>query len=314
MSKNNATLGGRMLSLLFSIIGRMPFRLLYGIADIVAVIGGRVIGYRRKVVRGNLERCFPEMTPEERIDIERKFYHFLADYFVETMRLGVMSKKEIEQRMVFENFDELNETLKEGGSITLLLGHYCNWEWVSSMPLHMLQGSIGGQIYHPLESKASDYAFLKIRNHFGAVSIDMGDVLNQLLRWRRSGQVSIVGYIADQVPNYFSIHYFADFFGQETASFTGPERLAKMFRNKVYYLEMSRPRRGYYKGRFVKMSDDASKETPFGLTQKYYDLLEANIRQAPQYWLWSHRRWKRTREEFIKIFGEEEVARHLSRP
>ncbi len=314
MEKIKIPFTGRLLSALFSLIGSVPLGLLYIFSDFLSVVAGRLIGYRRKVIRDNLSRCFPEMTPDQRLQIERKFYKFLADYFVETMRLGRMSKKEIEKRMVFENFEVLNDDLRSGKCITLYLGHYCNWEWVSSMPLHMLEGSIGGQIYHPLESAASDYAFLKIRDRFGADSIAMGNILNQLLKWRKEKQLSIVGYIADQVPNYFSVHYFADFFGQETASFTGPERLAKMFHTSVYYLDMSRPKRGYYSGRFVKMSDDAAKEKPFYLTQKYYDLLEENIRRAPQYWLWSHRRWKRTKEEFIKFFGEEEVKRHLSRP
>ncbi len=312
MKKIN-NLGGKLLSFLFSAVGSLPLGVLYGLSDVVCFLMGRVAGYRKKVILDNLERCFPEKTPAERLAIAHKFYRFLGDYFVETLRLGRMSKKEIEKRMTFENFDELNEILRSGKSITLYLGHYCNWEWVSSMPLHMLPGTIGGQIYHPLESAASDYAFLKIRNRFGATSIDMANVLSPLMKWKREGITSIVGYISDQAPNFHAIHYFADFFGQDTPTFTGPERLAKTFHTAVYYLDLSRPKRGYYSGRFVKMSDDASKEKPFYLTQKYYDMLAESIRRAPQYWLWSHRRWKRTRADFYERFGDE-AERHLARP
>ncbi|MDE6577222.1 MAG: lysophospholipid acyltransferase family protein [Muribaculaceae bacterium] len=302
-----------MLSFLFSAIGSLPLWILYGIADIVAFLAGRVVGYRRKVIRENLDRCFPEMPLEERRRIERKFYHFLGDYFVETMKLGRMSRKEMMKRMKFENLEEVNEILAKGDSVSAYLGHYCNWEWVSSLPLHLNPGPVAGQIYHPLENKASDYAFLKIRGRFGAVSINMEEVMTVLREWKRQGQTSIVGYIADQAPNFHAIHYFADFFGIETAAFTGPERLSKTFKTAVYYIDMRRPKRGQYIARFVKMSDDGSKESPFALTQKYYDLLEATIRRAPQYWLWSHRRWKRTKDDFFKRFGEK-AAFHLTRP
>ncbi|MDE6299261.1 MAG: lysophospholipid acyltransferase family protein [Muribaculaceae bacterium] len=314
MKNNGNTFGGKLLSLLFSAIGSLPLWLLYGVADVVAFLAGSVIGYRRKVIWENLERCFPDMTDKERRGIERKFYHFLGDYFVETLRLGRMSRKEILKRMRFENMEEVNEILKSGRSITLYLGHYCNWEWVSSMPLHMPPGTIGGQIYHPLESAASDYAFLKIRDHFGACSINMEQVLPVMMGWHRKGIISMVGYISDQAPHYHGIHYIADFFGCETPTYTGPERLSKTFKTVVYYLNMSRPKRGYYVGRFIKMSDDASKERPFELTQKYYNLLEENIKEAPQYWLWSHRRWKRTKEDFFKCYGEEDALRRLRRP
>lgn len=314
MKDKDVTFGGKMLSLFFSMIGSLPLWILYGIADIVAFLAGRVVGYRRRVIRENLERCFPEKSEKERRRIERKFYHFLGDYFVETLRLGRMSEKEIRKRMKFENMEEVNELLAQGKSITVYLGHYCNWEWVSSMPLHEIEGAVGGQIYHPLESKASNYAFLKIREHFGAISIDMEKVLITLRDWKREGIISMVGYIADQSPSFHAIHYFADFFNIETPSFTGPERLAKTFKTPVYYIDMRREKRGYYIGKFIKLTEDASKESPFEITQKYYNLLETSIRRAPQYWLWSHRRWKRTKKDFFNYYGQEDGLRHLSRP
>lgn len=314
MSDKKASIGGKILSKIFSLFGLLPFWILYGFADVVAFIAGLLIGYRKRVIRDNLNRCFPELSKAEKRKIEKRFYHFLGDYFVETLKLGVMSRNEIIKRMTFDNFEELNEILKSGKSITLYLGHYCNWEWVSSMPLHMIKRSVGGQIYHPLENEAADYAFLRIRNHFGAVSIDKSNVLAPLVQWRREGIPSIMGYISDQGPDYYAIHYIADFFGQETPSFTGPERLGKMFGTAAYYLDMQRPKRGYYRGRFIKMSDDMSKEAPFSMTQRYYDLLEENIRRAPQYWLWSHKRWKREFEGMVEFFGEEEARRRLLRP
>lgn len=314
MKKEYNGIGGKLLSGLFKAVGVLPLWMLYGVADVVALLAGGLVGYRRKVIRENLEKCFPEKSEKELRRIERRFYRFLGDYFVETLHLGTMSKRAIMKRMKFENMEEVNAILRGGGSVTLYLGHYCNWEWVSSLPLHMPTAAKGGQIYHPLENAASDYAFLKIRGRFGATSIDMEDVLPTLMGWRKEKVASMIGYISDQAPHYHGIHYIADFFGLETPTYTGPERLAGMFSTAVYYVDMSRPKRGYYTGRFVKMSSDASKEPRFALTQRYYDLLEATIRRAPEYWLWSHRRWKRTREDFYRYYGEEDAKRRLRRP
>lgn len=309
-----ASLGGKALSFLFSAVGSLPLWVLYGIADIVALLAATV-GYRQKVIRGNLLLCFPDMPKKELKKAEWEFYRFLGDYFLETLHLGRMSPCEMEKRLKFENIDEINQLLSDGKSITAYLGHYCNWEWISSLPLHLTaENSVAGQIYHPLENEASDYAFLKIRGHFGAQSIDMEKVLPVLRELRREGKPSIVGYISDQAPLLDSVHYIADFFGQPTLTYTGPERLAKTFATPVYYIDVRRPKRGYYVARFVKMSDDASKEPPFSLTQRYYELLEASIRRAPQFWLWSHRRWKRMPEDFIRQYGEESARKRLSRP
>lgn len=304
--------GGRLLSGLFATVGSVPLRGLYVLSDVVAFLAYRVVGYRRRVVHDNLTSCFPEKDAREIREIEKEFYRFLGDYFVETLRLGVMSEEEIRLRMRFENAGEVNEVLENGGNVTLYLGHYCNWEWLSSIPLHTPPNACTGQIYHPLRSKASDYAFLKIRSHFGATSIKMADTLKTLLRWRKEGRPSITGYIADQTPKYNGIHYFADFLHHETAAYTGPERLSRMLHAAVFYCDIRRPRRGEYVCRYVKMADDAATLPQFELTRKYYGLLEGSIRRQPPYWLWSHRRWKRTREDFLREYGPEEARKLLS--
>lgn len=301
-----------MLSGLFGAVGSLPLGVLYAVSGCVAFLAGSVLGYRRKVIRGNLESSFPEKSRKELRRIEKEFYRFLSDYFVETLRLGRMSEKEIRRRMRFEGEDEVNRLLDSGQNVSLYLGHYGNWEWLSSIPLHITDKAETGQIYHPLENRASDEAFLRIRGHFGATSIKMKDTLPTLLRWRKEGKPSITGYIADQVPLFNGVHYFADFLNHDTPVFTGPERLSRMLHAAVFYCDITRVRRGEYLCRYVKMTDDAATLPQFELTRKYYELLEANIRRQPPYWLWSHRRWKRTRQDFYNYFGEEEARKLLS--
>ena len=117
---------------------------------------------------GNLRSAFPEIDEKHLKDITRKYYRFLGDYFVETARMSRMSRDEIESRMRFENIEELDADLGAGKSVTLYLGHYCNWEWVSSLPLHFAPDTVCAQVYHHLHSRAMDEVFMKIRTRFDA--------------------------------------------------------------------------------------------------------------------------------------------------
>lgn len=298
----------------FKAIGSLPLWMLYGISDTVAFLAGRVIGYRRKVIRKNLTTSFPEKDTKELRKIERDFYRFLGDYFVETLKLGCMSREEILKRMRFEGQDEVNAVLESGQNVSLLLGHYGNWEWISSIPLHLPEGIHGGQIYHPLENEAADEAFLRIRSRFDAISIPMKDTLLTVRKWQHEGRPFIIGYIADQVPLIDTVHYFAHFLNHpETPAFTGHERISRMLHAAVFYCDITRPRRGEYVCRYVKMTDDAASLPQFELTRKYYEMLEDTIRRTPHLWLWSHNRWKRGMDDFIRWHGEEGAKKMLSR-
>lgn len=298
---------------LISFLGALPFSILYFLSDLLAGVLHSVVRYRRKVVNGNLASSFPEMDDKERARIERKFYKFLCDYAFETAKMLHLSNDDIKRHMHVENADVINESLQRGRSVTLLLGHYCNWEWVSSLPLHFLPDSIGAQVYHRLHSQAMDRVFMKIRTRFGAHNIAMDDIMRRLVEWKRSGQVSVTGFIADQEPKGLEIHRYLEFLNHESGVFTGPERIARFLDSEVYYCHLSRPKRGEYSLRFVKITDTPKKESTFAITDRYFALLEDNIREAPQYWLWSHKRWKRPRSMFEARWGDRaaEMLSHL---
>lgn len=283
------------LRILFGILGRLPFGFLYLLSDILAWLADDVAHYRRATVEANLLSSFPEKSRQEIKSIRKKFYRFLTDYFLETVKMGHMSPKEMERRMRFENLEEVSDLLRGGLSVSLLLAHYCNWEWVSSLPLHFPKEAECGQIYHILHNRAADRIFLRLRSHFNAVSIPMADTLRQLLRWRREGKASVTGYIADQAPKPQATHYWLQFLNHDTPVIDGPERISRKLHCAVYYIDMRRDRRGYYTGRFVEITPDAALEPEQGVTEKYFSMLEATIRRDPAYWLWSHKRWKHSR-------------------
>ncbi|MCP3893964.1 MAG: lysophospholipid acyltransferase family protein [Bacteroides sp.] len=292
----------------------LPLRLLYVFSDILYYPLYYCVRYRRRVVRSNLLSSFPERSLNEIVLIEKEFYSFFCDYIVETIKLFSMSKKEMQKRMKFEGVELVSDAFDAGRSCSCYLGHYCNWEWVSSLPIHLGRPEICGQIYHPLENKAFDKLFLYLRGRFGAKSVTMDDAFRTVLGWKKSKVINIVGYISDQVPGYENVHYFADFLHHDTPVFTGTERISKIADTTVVYMDIFRPKRGYYTCRFIKIADSLNDLPPFYATEQYFRLLEKTIQRDPQYWLWSHNRWKRTREEFNQLYPEAKREKRLSRP
>ncbi|MDE7437657.1 MAG: lysophospholipid acyltransferase family protein [Muribaculaceae bacterium] len=301
-----------MLFQIIKLLSLIPFRVLYYFSDVLAWLAHDVVGYRRKVVTDNLRSSFPDKSDKELRAISRKFYRFLGDYIVETIKLASMSEKTIRKRMRVENAEELNEAVRRGQSVSIYLGHYCNWEWVSSLPLHIDRCARCAQVYHPLSNKAFDRLLFRLRTRFDANNIPMADIMQTLIGWKRAGVPSVTGYIADQVPG-LNIHLFVDFLNHDTLVYTGPERISKFLGAKAVYAHITRPRRGYYVLRFIPICENAKKEEIFTPSREYFRLLEENIKEAPQYWLWSHRRWKRTREQFYQYHGDKaaEMLSHL---
>ena len=262
---------------IFWCISLIPLKILYAFSDLGAWFLHSVAGYRRRVVHDNLTSSFPEKSREEIEIIERRFYNFLTDYAFETIKMLTMSRKTV--------------------------GHYCNWEWVSSLPLHFAPDTVCAQVYHHLHSRAMDEVFMKIRTRFDANNIEMADIMRRLIGWKRQGIPTVTGFIADQCPG-LDIHLFVDFLNHDTGVYTGPERIAGFLDSEVLFCHMSRPRRGEYVLKFVPVTSEPKKIPTFDMTRRYFELLEDNIREAPEYWLWSHRRWKRTRADFMEHWGD----------
>lgn len=290
----------------------VPLRVLYLFADVTAWLARCVVHYRRGTVRRNIEEAFPDRDTKELRRIEKGFYHWLADYGVETLKLLTMSERTIRRRLVVENPEPVSRALEQGRNVTLFLGHYCNWEWVSSLPVHFPKDAVCAQVYHPLHNKAMDRLFIRIRTHFHANNEPMKEIMRFLIDCKRSGRPSVTGFIADQRPGW-EAHLFVDFLNHDTAVFTGPERISKFLDSEVYYCHLSRPKRGRYVLKFVPITDTPKKEPYFSITRRYFEMLQDNIDEAPQYYLWSHKRWKYTREQYYERWGDhkDEMLAHL---
>lgn len=280
---------------LFSLL---PMWVHYLISDGIYVIVYHLVGYRKKLVRKNLSDSFPEKSEAEIIRIEKDFYRWFCDYFVETIKLLTISRQELRRRMVFKGAELVNKLTENGQSCAVYLGHYCNWEWITSLPLWVTPKAQCGQIYHVLENSEFDKLFLKLRQRMGAVCIPMAETLRKLAEYRQQRQPVVIGYISDQVPFWNNIHHWCPFLNHDTPVLTGTERLARSAGHAVFYIDVERPKRGYYVAEFKLIARDPKQTEDYQLTDAYFTLLEASIRRAPQFWLWTHNRWKRTHEEF----------------
>ena len=280
----------------------LPLRIHYVLSDLLFWLLYGVVGYRKAVIRKNLRESFPEKSEEELRKIARGYYHFFCDYIVETIKMMTISKENIRRRLTFKGTELVDEIVESGQSCAVYLGHLGNWEWVTSLPLWVTPKAQCGQIYHPLENKEFDRLFLYSRQRFGATCIAMQDTLREIVNYRSKNQPVVIGYISDQVPFWTNIHHWVDFLHHDTPVLTGTERIAKKVNHAVFFLDVHRVRRGYYEAEFKLITREPQKMKEFEITDIYFKLLEESIRRAPEFWLWSHNRWKRTREEFNERF------------
>jgi len=295
LSKTQAILY-RIVRTAFYVISLLPMRVLYVISDIVCPFVRAF--YRRQLVRQQLTECFPEKSLEEIKKIERAFYHQFCDLFVEMIKQFSMSSEEMMRRMVFVDSDKACATFNSEQNILLLmLGHFANWEWVASLQ-YWTPGVQCSQVYHPLSDDILDKLFLDLREQYGGECIPMRKTVRRLIQLNTGDKPVICGMIADQQPRWDAIHHFCQFLGHDSAVFIGTEQIAKKLNGLVYYCSVTRVKRGYYQCRIIPIELNPQEVADYEITDKYMKMLEADIRQHPELWLWTHKRWTRTKEEW----------------
>lgn len=284
----------RLLRSLLKILTALPLRALYIFSDTACLILHRVLKYRVKVIRKNLRSAFPEKSDEELRTIERKFYRYLCDVFVEVAKLAHISDAEIDRRVHINGAEDINAVLDKGKSVVLLLGHFGNWEWVTCAARKFLPAAVTCEIYHPLRNKVMDRLMLDLRSRFGTENIPMNNTVRHLLQIHRDGRNFVCGFISDQRPFTHTLKHWTDFMGLDTPYVNGGEMIGTKLGADFFYAEMKPVRRGHYELNLIKIHPlDDGDENPY--TRAYMQLLEESIRQNPPYWLWSHNRWKRSR-------------------
>ncbi|MCK5822520.1 MAG: lysophospholipid acyltransferase family protein [Bacteroidales bacterium] len=268
----------------------MPLKIQYLNADIIYIILYYIISYRKKVVYTNLKNSFPEKSEKERKIIEKKFYKHLADLFIENISIHFIKEKEILKRVKFTNIEVLNNYYEQNKSVIGVLGHYGNWELYLGMPLITKHLNIG--VYKKLSNKSFDNFFKKTRQKFGAKPVEMQNTVRTIIKYTKEKKLSFAGFVSDQTPTKSESHYWTKFLNQDTPVFLGVEKIAKKTNQAVVFLDMRKVKRGYYQVEIIKLFDNPKETKEYEITECHVKLLEKIIKEEPEYWLWSHRRWK----------------------
>lgn len=278
----------------------LPMRFLYVLSDILYLFVYYVIRYRLRVVRRNMTAAFPDKSTAELRALERKFYHHFADYIVETIKMAHISLEEVISRAWIENPELADQLMDQGHPcVMLVMGHYGNWEWFSASTSRFRDAQVY-DIYRPLNNRAVDRLFLYFRTKFSAFGIKKNDAVRDIIKLKQQKRRSLVIFLADQTPSRLNLHYWTTFLNQESAILTGPERIARKLDIPVVFVDTQKVKRGYYRCKFVLMTDSPKQTPDSWITEQYARMMEASILREPAYWLWTHKRWKYKREDQVK--------------
>ncbi len=272
------------------LVSRLPFKLIYFISDGVFVLLYHVIGYRKKVVRENLALVFPEIEIKKRIGIEKRFYRHMCDMFLEMIKTMGISNKSLQKRFVFTNLEVLHNLEEKNKSVMLMFPHYASWEWVIALDKHI--ASKGYAIYQKIGNKYFDKLVRDIREKFGTTLITTKNTKEVVSNNKKDNQLSMYGILSDQSPMVSKTLLWTPFMGITVPAHTGAEMLCRKWDLPAVYLKVSKLKRGHYQGEFHLLTDTPRALPEFELTKKFLKMVEHSIKEAPEYYFWTHKRWK----------------------
>lgn len=270
------------------LVSLLPMRVLYFLSDVIYGIVYYVLGYRKTLVMDNLRHAFPEKTEKERVRIAKKFYHNFIDSFIEVIKLVSAGDSWLAKRFTVD-VEALNEVYKTGKACQMHLGHTFNWEWGQLVLTALTRFQIL-VVYMPISNKMLEKLFYRIRTRNGNVFLPASQMKEAILPYQ--DRQYLLGLVADQSPGSMHNAYWVEFLGRPTPFASGPERGARSGQLPVVFASIEKPRRGHYHARIKLACMDASALPEGELTRRYVRYLESVIRERPDMWLWSHRRWK----------------------
>ena len=272
------------------VITLLPLRVLYLVSDLLFLVLYYFPSYRREVVATNLKNSFPEKTSEELKTIEKKFYKHLADLMIETLKLTHMSKAEQNKRFSYSNLGIIHKLKEEKRDIIAVLGHYNNWEWPTLLPFYLQYKTI--IIFKPLQNKYFNRFINNQRSKYGIVLTPTHNVIRDIIINKKNNVNTLSVFLSDQIPSIGDIRYWTKFLNQDTAVFTGAGKIAAKYDMAVVYFHIQKVKRGYYNLDIELLFDHTKGLQESEITESHVRKLEEIITAKPEYWIWSHRRWK----------------------
>lgn len=279
-------------------LAKLPFWCIYLIADIFYLLVYYIIGYRKNVVLQNLKNSFPEKNKKEIKNISKKFFHHFCDLSLEAIKTHGMSEDDSRKRMVVKNADAVNKYFNQGKSVVVLTMHYNNWEWSNILGKHQKHQILA--IYKPMTSLPFNIFMNKARDKFGATAIKDSLTLRTVIEKKRKNEPVFIWLAADQTPPKFH-KYWMMFLNQEALFYSGPASISKRFNYPVFFQSMKKTKRGHYETNFELLFENPSEVSENEIMKSFVAKMEEIIEKEPEYYLWSHKRWKHKRPVEIPL-------------
>ena len=286
------------------ILHLLPRSLFYVVSDILSILTQFVVRYRKKVVRENLTRAFPEYPLKKIRRIERKFYRHLVDVILETAISHFQSDEKYLSNLRYRNPELLNRYHSQGKQLLSVMGHYGNWEYAASLGAASDYQVMG--TYRPLRNRHFDRMVKQNRERFNNVIIPVSQMTRKMIQYHQEKQPLCTIILTDQRPMLHQIQYWTKFLGIDTPYYTGTERLARKLNAAVLYFKIRKLKRGTYEVELIPICDDPGLMAPDSITEAHVRFLEKQVMEEPAYWLWSHRRWKHSLENYMEQKKEQE--------
>lgn len=275
------------------LLAGLPLRVLYLLSDIAYPIVYYIIRYRRRLVRENLKCSFPEKSEQEILRIEKAFYHNLCDVFIEAFKCLNISDEEMLRRVEILNCELPERVAAEGKNVFMLLGHIGCWEWYQEVCVRYKMPKKSCEIYKHIKNQYFASLMHEIRSRWNTEQIETRQTVRTLLDWNSKGEPFLCGFITDQRPDLKGKDG-ATFFGQYTWYSPSAEEIAKKVNAELVYLNIEKTSRGHYRLTFNEMHpNEQEKLCRYPLSRCFWRLLEQNIQNQPEAWLWSHNRWSK---------------------
>lgn len=271
------------------ILSLLPLPILLFFARLLYYPLYHIFGYRKKVVRENLQKSFPEKSLQEIIKIEKSFFKYLADLIFEIIKLNSISEREIRKRVKFNGLAQVEEYFSRGESVLACTGHYGNWE-LCMLALGLNLSATEYVIYKPLSNEIFENWFQKWRTRFGNKFVPMRQTLRQIIATK--AETTMYCFASDQTPVKEETQYTLQFLNQPTAVFLGLEKIALQTNRPIFYFDVIKVKRGYYEVNCLLLCEEPKATQGHEITDLLFQFLDKTIQREPAFWLWSHKRWK----------------------
>lgn len=285
------TIGFYIFYVINWIITLLPLKILYFFSDILFLLLYYPLSYRKKVVAENLKNSFPEKSPEELKSITRKYYRHLADLIIETLKLTHLSNKELKKRITYNNPELIENLYSRGRDLVMVYSHFNNWEWLGVIfPLYTRYETVSA--YKPVKNHLFDRFLNRHRSRNKGGLSPMKLIARKIINNKNKNIRTLYGFMADQTPAKSQIRYYTSFLNQQTPVFLGIEKISEKYDMSVVFVNVRKVRRGYYDVTMELLYESTAGLPEYEVTERHVKRLEELIKENPEYWIWTHRRWK----------------------